>query len=71
MNISFSAGQETPRLSLNPKVHYRVHNSPPLVTILSQIHLLHTFPIYFPKVKEKFSLCLTKYHSMKMYPLLN
>jgi hypothetical protein len=30
----------------NPKIHYRVNNSPPLVPILSQIDLVHTNPSY-------------------------
>jgi len=35
----------------NPKVHYRVHNSPPLLPILSQRKQVHNFPPHIPKIQ--------------------
>jgi len=46
----FAASQEIPRISRNPKVHYRTHKIPPPVSILGQpnpVHMPHAQPISF------------------------
>ena len=40
----FAASQETPRISRNPKVHYRTHKRPPPLSILGQPN-----PVHIPK----------------------
>jgi hypothetical protein len=47
---SCAAIQELPSILWNPKVQYRVHESPALVLILNQIYPTHTTPSYLSKI---------------------
>ena len=47
----FAASQEIPRISRNPKVHYRTHKRPPLVSILGQPNPVHIPTSHFLEIR--------------------
>ena len=77
----FAASQEIPRISRNPKVHYRTHKRPPTVPILGQpnpvhmptSHLLEIHPnINHPSTPRspQWSLSLRLHHQDPIHPPL-
>ena len=77
----FAASQEIPRISRNPKVHYRTHKRPPPISILDQpnpvhiptSHLLEFHPhIIYPSASRspQWSLYLRFPHQDPIHPPL-
>ena len=46
----FAASQEVPRISRNPKVHYRAHKRPPAVSILDQSNPVHILTSHLQEI---------------------
>jgi len=49
----FAASQEIPRISRNPKVHYRTHKRPPPVSILGQLNPVHMLMWVYESLRTK------------------
>jgi hypothetical protein len=48
--VSCAATRELPKMLWNPKFHYPVHRSPPLVPIMNQINPIHTTLSYHSEI---------------------
>jgi hypothetical protein len=48
--VIWAATQEFHNILWNPKVHHRVHKSPPLIPLLSHIDPVNTIKFYLSKI---------------------
>jgi hypothetical protein len=66
----FSASQEIPHILWNPNVHYRIHNSPPPVPILSQFDPVQNSTSQYLKIHLNIVLPSTPGFSWSLSPRL-
>ena len=66
----FAATQEIPRISWNPKVHYRTHKCPPPVSILGQSNPVHIPTSHLLEISLFKSLFSTLFACCAMLPLV-
>ena len=64
----FAANQEIPLILWNPKVHYRTHNRPTTVPILSQLQPVHTTPSHFLKIHLNIILPSKSWSPQLLFP---
>jgi hypothetical protein len=62
-----AANHEFPNNIWNPMIHYRIHKSPPLIRILSQVNPIHNISIYLTKIN--FNIVHIHTSSSSQWPL--